>query len=86
METIIMEIDILIQILSGLIVAAIVGAFTFSLILYKCVHRQAIDLKLMKKATGFVLSRMVQETKALHPEAKGEIEDLEKIYKDLIND
>ena len=40
----------------------------------------------MKKATAFVLRRQVQETKQLHPEAKDEIEDLEKTYKELIKE
>ena len=85
METITMDIDLLIQVLAGLIVASIVGAFSFSFILYKCVHKQALDMQLMKKATAFVLRRQVQETKTLHPEAIDEIEDLEKTYKDLTN-
>ena len=72
------------QMLSGLIIAAIVGAFSFSFLMYRCIHRQALDLQLMKKATAFVLRRQVQETKVLHPEAKQEIEDLEKTYNDLI--
>ena len=77
--------EFLIQILSGLIIAAIVGAGSSMFILYKCIHKQAQDMKLMKKATAFVLRRQVQETKTLHPEAVDEIEDLERTYKDLIN-
>lgn len=80
-----METDFLIQILAGLIVSAIIGAATSMFILYKCIHSQAEDLKLMKKATAFVLRRQVKETKSLHPEAHDEIEDLEKTYKDLTN-
>jgi len=75
--------ELLIQILSGLIIAAIIGAATFMLVLYKCIHRQAQDMKLMKRATAFVLRRQVQETKSLHPEKVDEIEDLEQTYKDL---
>lgn len=75
--------DLLIEVLAGLIVAAIVGIGSFMIILYKCIHKQAQDMKLMKKATAFVLRRQVQETKTLHPEAVDEIEDLEKTYKDL---
>lgn len=63
--------------------AAIIGAASSMFILYKCVHKQAQDMKLMKKATAFVLRRQVQETKSLHPEKIDEIEDLEKTYKDL---
>lgn len=75
--------DFLISVLSGLIVASIIGAATSFYILYKCVHRQRNDLALMKKATAFVLRRQVMETKQLHPEAKDEIEDLERTYKEL---
>lgn len=78
-----METDILIEILAGLIIAAIIGAFTSFFVIYKCIHRQALDMKLMKKATAFVLRRQVQETKTLHPEAVDEIEDLERTYKDF---
>ena len=77
--------DLLIEILSGLIIASMIGAATSMFILYKCIHKQAQDMKLMKKATAFVLRRQVQETKTLHPESKDEIEDLERTYKDLIN-
>jgi len=77
--------EILIQILAGLIITSIVGAASSMFILYKCIHKQAQDMKIMKKATAFVLRRQVQETKSLHPEKITEIEDLEKTYKDLIN-
>lgn len=77
--------EFLIEILAGLILIAIAGAFSSMFILYKCIHKQAQDMKLMKKATAFVLRRQVQETKSLHPESKDEIEDLEKTYKDLTN-
>jgi len=76
---------VLIQIIVGLVIAAIIGAGTSMFVLYKCIHKQAQDMKLMKKATAFVLRRQVQETKTLHPEAVDEIEDLEQTYKDLIN-
>jgi len=79
-----LEANFIMQVLSGLIIVAIVGAASSMLILYKCVHRQAQDMKLMKKATAFVLRRQVQETKLLHPEKIDEIEDLEKTYKDLV--
>jgi len=78
-----MEIDLLMQILAGLIVASIIGAATSMFIFYRCLHSQAQNIGLMKKATAFVLRRMVQETKTLHPEEKDEIEDLEKTYRDL---
>jgi len=76
--------EILIEIMIGLIIASIIGAASSFFILYKCVHKQAQDMKLMKKATAFVLRRQVQETKTLHPEKVDEIEDLDKTYKDLI--
>ena len=79
-----MEMDLLIPILAGLIIAAIIGAFSFSIVMYRCIRRQALDLQLMKKATAFVLRRQVQETKTLHPESKQEIENLEKTYNDLV--
>jgi len=75
--------EILIELIAGMIVAGIIGGGSSMLILYKCIHKQAQDMKLMKKATAFVLRRQVQETKTLHPEAVDEIEDLEKTYKDL---
>ena len=77
--------EMIMQVTIGLIIAAIIGAGSSMFILYKCIHRQAQDMKLMKKATAFVLRRQVQETKQLHPENKDEIEDLEQTYKDLIN-
>lgn len=76
--------EILIEILAGLIILAIVSAATSFVIMYKCIHRQAQDMQLMKKATAFVLRRQVQETKSLHPERIDEIEDLEKTYRDLV--
>jgi len=84
-EEIIMYVnEILIQIITGLIIAAIIGAGSSFFIMYKCIHKQAQDMQLMKKATAFVLRRQVQETKILHPERKDEIEDLEKTYRDLV--
>jgi len=83
MGEITLEIDLIMQILSGLIIAAIIGAASSMLIMYKCIHKQAQDMKIMKKATAFVLRRQVRETKSLHPEKIDEIEDLEKTYRDL---
>lgn len=78
--------EILMEIVIVLISAAIIGAATSFFVLIRCVHKQAQDMKLMKKATAFVLSRQVQETKTLHPDEIDMIEDLEKIYRDLIDD
>lgn len=77
--------EILMQIIPELIITVIAGGAMSMFILYKCIHKQAQDMKLMKKATAFVLRRLVQETKTLHPEKIDEIEDLEKTYKDLTN-
>lgn len=77
--------EILMEIIIALISTAIIGGATFMFVLYKCIHKQAQDMKIMKKATAFVLRRQVQETKSLHPEQIDEIEDLEKTYKDLID-
>jgi len=78
--------DFLIDILIGLIIAAIIGAGASFTVLIRCVHTQAGDIALMKKATAFVLRRQVQETKQLHPDNKDEIEDLEKTYNELIKE
>jgi len=78
--------ELLIQILAGLILAGIVGGITSIFVLYKCIHRQAQDIRLMKRANAFVLRRHVNETKMLHPEAIDELEDLEKTYNDLTKD
>lgn len=77
--------EMLMEIVIVLICAAIIGAASSFYMLIKCVHKQGRDMKLMKKATAFVLRRQVQETKSLHPEQIDEIEDLEKTYKDLID-
>jgi len=73
-----------IDILSALLVIAILGVVSSMYVLYKCVKKLSADIKIMKKATAFVLRRQVQETKTLHPESIEEIEDLEQTYKDLI--
>ncbi len=53
-------------------------------IFYKSVKKLSADIKLMKKASVFVLRMLEQETKALHPESMGKIEGLEQTYKDLV--
>jgi len=73
-----------IDILTALIVAAILVAASFMCVFYKSLKKQSADIKLMKKASVFVLRRLVHETKTLHPEAIEEIEDLEQTYKDMI--
>jgi len=76
--------ELLIEIMVGLIIVAIIGAASSFFIMYKCIHKQAQELQLMKKAIAFVLRRLVHETKSLHPDEVDEIEDLEKTYKDLV--
>ncbi len=75
-----MGIDILTGLLTGLIIITISTLYLF----YKSLKKQSADIKLMKKASVFVLRRIVQETKTLHPESIEEIEDLEQTYKDLV--
>ncbi len=73
--------DLLIQILSGLIVASIIGASTSFYILIKCVHRQAHDITLMKKATAICFRFIMKDTNEFHGE---DMTDIEKLYKELI--
>lgn len=80
---IILELDLLIEVLAGLIVAAIGGAFSSFVVMYRCIRKQAGEIRLMKKAMSYVLRRLVQERKQQHPEDKDEIEDLEKTFREL---
>jgi len=73
-----------IDILTALLVTAILGGASSMYIFYKSTRKMSADIKLMKKATAFVLRRQVQETKTFHPESIEEIEDLEQTYKDLV--
>lgn len=73
-----------IDILTALLVTAILGLASSMYVFYKSIKKQSADIKLMKKATAFVLRRQVQETKTLHPESIEEIEDLEQTYRDLV--
>ncbi len=76
--------DFLIEILTGLIIAAIIGAATSFYILIKCVHKQKDDIALMKKATIIVLRFIVKDRQHFHG---GEmLTDFEKLYKELIKD
>ena len=77
--------ELLIQILAGLIIAAIIGAASSMFILYKCVHKQAIELKKAKIAFAVVVRLFVTETKRLHPKESQEILEIEKIYKELLD-
>ena len=73
-----------IDILTALLIGVIMIATSTLYIFHKSLKKQSSDIKLMKKASVFVLRRLVQETKTLHPEAIEEIEDLEQTYKDLV--
>lgn len=75
--------DFLIQILSGLIVASIIGAATSITYMIRCVHKQARDISLMKKANIIVIGMMVKDAKRLHGEEN--ITDIETVYKELVN-
>jgi len=74
--------EFLISILSGLILASIIGAATSFYVLIKCVHKQRDDIALMKKATVIVLRFIVRDTQDFHGEMPT---DFEKLYKELIN-
>jgi len=86
MEEITMEIDFIMQVLSGLIIAAIIGAASSMFILYKCVHKQAVELKKTKIAFAVVVRLFITQAKRLHPNESKEMLEIEEIYKDLIDD
>lgn len=76
--------DFLIEILTGLIMAAIIGAASSFYVLINCVHKQRDDIALMKKATIIVLRFIVKDTKEFHG---GKVPtDFEELYKELIKD
>jgi len=75
--------DFLVQILSGLIVASIIGAATSFYVLIRCVHRQRTDIALMKKAMVFTLRIIAKDTQQLHGDNHN-LADLDEIFKDLM--
>lgn len=75
--------DFLIQILSGLIVASIIGAGSSFFILIRCVHRQRTDIALMKKAMVYTLKLIAKETQMLHGDNHN-LTDIDDIFKDLM--
>ncbi len=77
--------NFLIEILSSLIVASIIGAATSFVVLIRCVHKQANDIALMKKATAIVFKIIATDTKRLHGDEYG-MSDLDDIYKALVKD
>lgn len=76
--------EMLMEIVIVLICAAIIGAASALYVLIKCVHKQAQDMKVMKKATIICYRFIVKDSKRLHSEE--DITDIEKIYKDLIDE
>ena len=72
------------QVLSGLIIAAIVGAASSMFILYKCVHKQAHITRQLKKAMTVILKLQVEDTKKHHPDSK-HIAELDEIFKELLD-
>ena len=77
--------NFLIEILSSLIVASIIGAASSFAVLIRCVHKQANDIALMKKATAIVFKLIATDTKRLHGNEHG-MSDLDDIYKALVKD
>ena len=73
--------DFLIQILSGLIVASIIGAGSAFYVLINCVHKQRDDIALMKKATIICFGFIIRDTKEFHGQ---DMTDIKKLYKELI--
>lgn len=77
--------DFLIQVLSGLIVAAIIGFATFTFVLYKCIHKQARKINQINKAFVVVMKLVVIDTRKHHPNSEY-ITEIDKIYKDIVDD
>lgn len=75
--------DFLVQILSGLIVASIIGAATSFFILIRCVHRQRNDIASMKKAMIYTLRLIAKDTQLLHGD-KHTLEGIDDVFKDLL--
>lgn len=76
--------EFILEIIIALIISAIIGAGTSFWILIKCVHKQAEDLNLMKKATILVFRMIAKDTVKLHGDEHN-LADIDKIYKELIN-
>ncbi len=75
--------DFFAQILSGLIVASIIGAATSFYVLIRCVHRQRNDITLMKRAMVYTLRIIARDTQQLHGDNHN-LSDLDEIFKDLL--
>ncbi len=83
MGDITLEANFIMQVLSGLIIAAIVGAASSMFILYKCVHKQAHITRQLKRAMTVILKLQVEDTKMHHPNSK-HIAELDEIFKELL--
>ncbi len=77
--------ELFIQILSGLIIAAIIGFATFTFVLYKCIHKQARKINRINKAFIVVLKLVVIDTKKNHPDSEY-VTEIDKIYKEIVAD
>lgn len=77
--------DLFIQILSGLIIASIVGFASFTIVLYKCIHKQARKINSINKAFVVVLKLLVIDTKKNHPNSDF-VTEIDKIYKEIVAD
>lgn len=75
--------DVLIEVMTTLIVAAIIGAGSFMFVLYKCIHKQANRLNSMGKGIGVVLKLLVEDTRKNHPDSE-HITEIDKIYKEIV--
>lgn len=77
---------IAIQILSGLIIAGIVGVGSFCMILYKCVHKQAQNVLMLSQSMLLLAELIEDQNKQNDPAYKrnvyGKIERLLKGKKD----
>ena len=77
--------DILIQILSGLIIAAMIGGATSMFVLYKCIHKQARKINRINRAFAVVLQLLVIDTRKNHPDSEF-VTEIDKIYKEIVKD
>ena len=75
--------DFFIQILSGLIVASIIGAGTSFWYLIRLVLKLRTDNALMKKAIVYTLRVIAKDTQMLHGDNHN-LGDLDQIFKDLM--
>lgn len=79
-----MESELLLQIAAGLIIALILGLFGYLRNLHACVSKQAHEMELMKKANTIVLGLFISQTRKLHPKESKDLDEIEKIYNEII--